>query len=349
MDGKLPFLTGGGRAADKIGTFDWARTPLGPMAQWPQSLKTSLSTMLLSRFPKAIAWGPDLITFHNDAFEPILGEKPPAIGRSFRDVWAEAWSELQPMVDKAFRGEATFIENFKLTVNRYGYPEEAFFTFCYSPIRAENGEVGGMMDTVIETTATVRTQHRLAMTNAELSHRMRNALTMVTAVAGMSLKHAAGLEEARTDLMQRLAALGRSQAFLSDGAGASDIAELIEGAFEAHSALRAQVRAEGGTCQLGTNQALALSLALNELITNSIKYGALSSPAGSVHVNWVPEGFRFAWRESGVVLGEPPTREGFGTKVLMQFVPASFSGQAHRSYASNGLIYEIKAPPGAVS
>src|SRR5690606_456202 len=141
---------------------------------------TALSMMLLSSFPKAIAWGRELIVFHNDAFEPILGEKAPAIGRRFCDVWAEVWPELRPMVEKAFAGEATFIENFKLTLDRHGYPEEAYFTFCYSPIRAENGEVGGMMDTVIETTGTVRAQQQLAVTNAELSHRMRNVVTMVT-------------------------------------------------------------------------------------------------------------------------------------------------------------------------
>ena len=180
------FLTGGGRAATTIARFDWAGSPLGPMEQWPQSLKTALSMMLISSFPKAIVWGPDLVTFHNDAFAPILGGKPSALGRSFSDVWQEAWPELKPMVDKAFSGEATFIENFPLVIDRHGYQEQAYFTFCYSPIRIENGEVGGMMDTVIETTQAVLAQQRLAVMNAELAHRMRNLLTMVSAVTSMS-------------------------------------------------------------------------------------------------------------------------------------------------------------------
>mgnify|MGYP002621446254 FL=1 len=350
LDGRPSFLIGGGRAADTIEAIDWANTPLGPIGQWPQSLKTALSMMLLSSFPKAIAWGPELITFHNDAFKPILGDKPPAIGRPFSDVWSEVWPEIKPMMDKAFAGEATFIENFKLTVDRHGYPEDAYFTFCYSPIRIENGEVGGMMDTVIETTEAVVAQHRLAVTNAELSHRMRNALTMVGAIATMSLRHATGLDEARQQLSQRLAALGRTQSFLSaDAAGDAHISELISEAFSAHPNLRQKIEVDGEDFRLVSSQALALSLALNELITNSIKYGALSKPEGRIDIRWNCTEFRFLWREAGVGVGEAPSREGFGTKVLMQFVPASFSGRARMLYGSDGLIYELEAPAAAVN
>ncbi|HRN87551.1 HWE histidine kinase domain-containing protein [Hyphomicrobium sp.] len=349
MDGRPSFLLGGGRAADTIERIDWAATPLGPIGQWPQSLKTALSMMLLSSFPKAIAWGRELITFHNDAFGPILGDKPLAIGRPFSDVWAEVWPEIQPMVKKAFAGEATFIEDFKLTIDRHGYPEDAYFTFCYSPIRAENGEVGGMMDTVMETTGTVLAQRQLAVTNAELSHRMRNALAMVGAIATMSLRHATGLDEARRQLSQRLAALGRTQSFLS-GEAAQDahICELIEQSFAAHPNLRERIAVDGADFRLGSNQALALSLALNELITNSIKYGALSKPEGRIDIRWDFAEFRFVWREVGISGVEVPSREGFGSKVLLQFVPASFSGQARMLYDSDGLIYELEAPAAAI-
>lgn len=92
---------------------------------------------------------------YNDAFEVILGEKPDALGRSFAEVWSEAWDSLSPLVDRAFAGQATFIENFPLEINRHGYAEQAFFTFCYSPVRDEDGVVVGMLDTVIETTGQV--------------------------------------------------------------------------------------------------------------------------------------------------------------------------------------------------
>lgn len=344
------FLIDGGKAADAILRFDWGATSLGPFDRWPQPLMTALSMMLLSHFPKAIVWGPDLITFHNDAFEPMLGEKQAAIGRSFDDVWAEAWPEIAPMVDKAFAGQATFIENFPLTINRHGYAEEAFFTFCYSPIRLENGEVGGMMDTVVETTETVLAQRQLGVMNSELSHRMRNALTMVMAIATMSLRHASDLEQARVQLRQRLVALGQNQSFLSgEMSGNSTIGSLVEQTFAAHPNFRSRADATGPELILNSGQALAMSLTLNELITNSIKYGALSKPEGKVIICWDPAGFRFAWRETGVTVARAPTREGFGTKVLMQFVPASFNGEAEMRYESDGLVYELKAPAAAIN
>lgn len=349
MDNLPAFLTGGGRAAAAIAEFDWAGSPLGPMDRWPQSLKTALSMMLISRFPKAIVWGPQFITFHNDAFKPILGEKPPAIGRSFCDVWQEAWPELKPMVDKAYAGEATFIENFPLVINRHGYPEQAYFTFCYSPIRAEEGEVCGMMDTVIETTDTVLAQERLSVVNAELAHRMRNLLTMVSAVASMSLRHARDIEDARASIAQRLSALSRNQSLLlADGEGEASIQELLDQALAPHPQLHDRMKISGPDLRLNSKLAIALALALNELITNAIKYGALSHPDGAITVTWDPAVFSFRWQETGISYAEKPSREGFGTRVLMRFVATSFSGDARRHFGNDGFIYELTAPPQVV-
>lgn len=96
--------------------------------------------------------GPDLITIHNDAFVPILGDKASAIGRSFRDVWAEAWSQIGPIAERAYAGESTFIENYPLLIDRHGYGEQTYFTFCYSPLKGDDGKIVGMIDMVVETT-----------------------------------------------------------------------------------------------------------------------------------------------------------------------------------------------------
>ncbi|WP_333793538.1 sensor histidine kinase [Hyphomicrobium sp.] len=349
MHNGLSFLLGGGRAAEDIRQFDWAASPLGPMRLWPQSLKTALSLMLLSRFPKAIAWGRERITFHNDAFRPILGDKPPAIGRRFSEVWAEVWPAIQPMIDRAFAGEPTFIENYAMLLNRRGYPEQAYFTFCYSPIHTESGSVGGMMDTVIETTETVLMQHRLAVINAELSHRMRNLLTMVSAITTAALPADQGASEFRDSVSKRLTALAQCHSFLSaDAVREAPISELIERAFAPHPELLARVHASGPELLLKPSHALALSLALNELMTNSLKYGALAGSSGTIAVRWDPAGFNFAWHETGIASADRTTGQGFGTKVLMQFVPASFNGQARIEFKSDGVYYELMAPPAAL-
>ncbi len=350
MDNLPAFLANGGQSATEIAAFDWSASPLGTMDQWPHALRTALGMMLASSFPKAIVWGPELITFHNDAFRPILGEKPSAIGRPFDEVWREVWPELKPMVDKVFEGEATYIENFPLLIDRHGYPEQAYFTFCYSPIRRENGEVGGMMDTVIETTETVLAEERLSVMNAELAHRMRNLLTMVSAVTSMSLRHARDLDDARASIAQRLDALNRNQKFLlADTVVEASVRELVDQAMAAHPSLQDRVRISGPDLRLKANLAMALSLALNELITNAIKYGALSASDGIVEVEWEPAGFRFTWREICAQNAGKPTREGFGTKVLMRFVSTAFSGQARMEFGGNGFRYELTAPPQVIA
>jgi PAS domain S-box-containing protein len=139
----------------RVAAFDWRQTPLGAPETWSPALRVSVELLLGSRFPGCLIWGPALTMIYNDAFELILGEKPSALGRSFADVWSEVWDALSPLVDRAFQGEATFIEDFELEINRHGYAEQAFFTFCYSPVRDERGVIVGMLDTVIETTGKV--------------------------------------------------------------------------------------------------------------------------------------------------------------------------------------------------
>ena len=78
------------RMARLVREFDWASTPLGPSASWPPELKTVVRQILESQFPAAVVWGSDYTTIYNDAFRPILGDKPEALGRSFADIWAEA-------------------------------------------------------------------------------------------------------------------------------------------------------------------------------------------------------------------------------------------------------------------
>src|SRR3954468_18268418 len=93
----LPFLVGGGEMGARIRAFDWSHTPLGLPQQWPQSLRTIVSTCLNSRFPILVWWGRDLVKVYNDAYIPILGAKhPDALGRPGREVWGEIWHIIGP-------------------------------------------------------------------------------------------------------------------------------------------------------------------------------------------------------------------------------------------------------------
>ncbi|WP_339532651.1 GAF domain-containing protein [Pseudomonas mucidolens] len=176
------WLQGDGEMAERVRRHDWASTSLGPMEQWPDVLKTTVALSFASHFPQAIVWGPDLIMLYNDAFVPILGDKPEALGQPFSAVWQEAWEVIRPIADAAFEGRATYIENFPLIIERGVGQEQAYFTFCYSPIRDSQGAVVGMLDTVTETTNAVFMARRLAVLDA-ISSAIANATDPATIMA----------------------------------------------------------------------------------------------------------------------------------------------------------------------
>jgi PAS domain S-box-containing protein len=147
------FLANGGDAGAHALARDWSGHPLGPVSGWPASLRMSLGTMLGSAFPSFLAWGEELFLFHNDAYAPLMGARATgAIGMPLERLWPEVWETVGPLVRRVLDGEALFFENFNLTVERNGYPEQAWFTFSYSPLRDDTGAVRGLNCTVMEVT-----------------------------------------------------------------------------------------------------------------------------------------------------------------------------------------------------
>ena len=165
-------------------TIDWSKTPVGPLDSWPQSLRTALSILLETGFPMYIAWGPEFTQFYNDGYRPILGstKHPAAMGRSTRETFAEIWDIIGPMFAGVMQGTPTTVVDFMLPLDRHGFAEECYFIFSYSPIRQENGQVGGVLVTVTETTQRVLGERRLKTTQA-LAARTREAKTVHDACA----------------------------------------------------------------------------------------------------------------------------------------------------------------------
>ncbi len=145
--GPATVLAGGGEMGALMRALDWSATAVGPVEDWPQSLKTAVSMLLESRFPMYIAWGRDYTQFYNDAYRPILGatKHPAALGRSSRETFAEVWEQyVGPLFGRVMdHAEPTYIDDWMLPLDRFGFVEECYFTFCYSAIRNETGDVGG--------------------------------------------------------------------------------------------------------------------------------------------------------------------------------------------------------------
>lgn len=343
-----PLFPADGPAAAELRGIDWQAHPLGPPGAWPPALKVAVQMMLASEFPKCLFWGPEMFSLHNSAFRVILGEKPPAQGRPMREVWSEIIDEIEPLARRALAGEAVFIEDLPLLINRRGVPEQAFFTFCYSPIRDEDGAVAGFIDTVIETTPRVLAERELAIRNAELTHRIKNTFSIISVIARQTLKGARDLDSAWQVLSQRLGALADTHGVLSAGQHvAAPMDEVVTAALRPHRTGEGRFRLEGGPIRLREQQALALSLALNELATNAVKYGALSVEGGHVDLAWAEEEgpggpqVRLTWTERGGPPVAPPSRRSFGTTLIEQIVPQDFGGSASLDYAEGGLRYSL--------
>ncbi len=336
---------GNSRMGRAVIEFDWSQTPLGPIERWPISLKTIVEVTLNSKFPQAVIWGPEFTTIHNDAFLPILGRKPFALGRSFADIWAEAWSEIQPIVDKAYAGESTYIENYPLQINRNSYDELAYLTFSYTPLRDDEGNIAGMVDTVVETTETVRARETQDILRRELVHRVKNTMAVTSAVVSASMRHATSLAEAKETISRRIEALGNAQSLISSSDDGVELHEIIENALTPHLDRRDRVAISGPEALLTSEQAIGMSLAIYELATNALKYGALSVANGTVSIDWSihgDNGFGFVWREYGGPLVEKPARTGFGSRLNNQIVAGYFYGRAETIYDPDGLQFHLK-------
>ncbi|MGD1065498.1 MAG: PAS domain-containing protein [Vulcanimicrobiaceae bacterium] len=148
----------------RIRELDWSRTQLGPLESWPQSLRAHVGMIVDNSFPMYIFWGPDNVAIYNDAYRAIAGDKhPDMLGMLTEDVWREVWHVIDPLVRQVKRGEAVTLEDLLLHLERYGFSEDAYFTFSYSPLRSEGGTIAGVLATVVETTASVLAQRRIEL------------------------------------------------------------------------------------------------------------------------------------------------------------------------------------------
>ncbi|WAJ27268.1 ATP-binding protein [Antarcticirhabdus aurantiaca] len=159
---RLAFLQVPGEMARLMREKDWAQTPFGPVETWSTALRSAVSICLGSRFPIVLYWGPTRALIYNDAWSPVPGQKHPwALGRPGPEVWSEIWDIIGPMFDQVMeRGEATWSEDQLLPLNRFGYVEECYFYYSYSPVRGEDGTVEGIFTAVTETTQRVLSERR---------------------------------------------------------------------------------------------------------------------------------------------------------------------------------------------
>jgi two-component sensor histidine kinase len=186
--------------------------------------------------------------------------------------------------------------------------------------------------------------------NLELRHRTKNMLAIVQSLVNQTLRGDVPLDQARDTLSERLMGMGKAvDLLLENDWEAARIDEIAARALVHRARFSQRLVVEGPQIQIGPGAAMSLSLALHELESNAIKHGAFSTANGSVRIAWAvgstdpARWFRLEWREEGGTAVQPPTRQGFGTKLLSSAVARRVGGKADLDYKPQGLVWTLQA------
>jgi signal transduction histidine kinase len=247
-------------------------------------------------------------------------------------------------LQRAARGEEVRGEELDI---RFDDGTSATLIVQASPIRDDRGSFQGAVCAAIDITERKRQeQHRQLLVN-ELNHRVKNTLTTVQSFAMQTLRNAASLSEGRRAFESRLIALSKAHDVLvRESWEAAGLREIVSDALAAYSG-RAEnrVRIGGKDIRICPKAALALSMALHELATNAVKYGALSNQSGRVDISWTADTeFRLDWTEAGGPEVHPPARRGFGSRLIEQGLAHEIGGKVELSFESSGVDCTIRAP-----
>ena len=351
-DSASDFLAEGGEMGALTRGFDWSKTSLGPPETWPQSLRVTVRLVLTSRHPMFIWWGEELIQFYNDAYRETMGPErhPGALGGRGRECWDEIWDIIGPQIEYVMAGHgATWHEDQLVPVTRHGRREDVWWTYSFGPIDFE-GKVGGVLVVCKDVTSEHMSREALNLINEELKHRVKNTLTVLGAVATQTFRDASS----KADLEKyqgRLAAFGRAHNLLTAANwAAAPLQDVITTALTPYRTDEGRFTVSGPKLVLKSRQALALSLAIHELATNALKYGALTVADGRVSITWTskdPQGgpkFVFVWQEVGGPAVSEPASVGFGSRLISRVLQDDFGGSVEVSYGSTGLVCRLTAP-----
>ena len=231
-------------------------------------------------------------------------------------------------------------------------PEYRWFGGRATPILDGQGRVTEWLGTFTDVNDLRTLQGRQEVLLAELQHRVRNIMAVIRTVAARSVQNSTSVEEYAARLNGRLEALARTQVILTRQAGMGvDLETIVRDELLAEASYMGQVDIQGPPVRLSAKATEVLTLAVHELVTNAIKYGALSQVTGRVHVSWTLENtlgesrLTLKWVESGLqIRSDLPRRKGFGTELVERRVPYELNGIGRLEILPEGVQATISFP-----
>jgi PAS domain S-box-containing protein len=303
----------------------------------------------------SVVRGPDhVLEMANDTYRRFVGEHRDLIGRPIREALPEVKDQgLLDLRDQVYRTGQPYIgraQRVLLAREPDGSPEERFLDFIYQPMKDAQGRVIGIFSEAIDITEHKRTLDHQGLLINELNHRVKNTLATVQSIAFQSLKHSQTVEHAHERIENRLIALSRVHDVLTqeswDSAELRTIVHQAISPFESVDLQRFAI--SGPAIKLPPQQVLPLSMAVHELLTNALKYGALSVPSGWISISWdiAPDGktLSLRWDENGGPPVKAPSKRGFGTRLIERGLAQELGGAVTIEFDPSGVICAITIP-----
>jgi PAS domain S-box-containing protein len=340
----------------RLSTTDHAGLALiDKLSAEPDAVTDRRSRELLEALPAAVYTtdADGLITFYNEAAVAFWGYRPKlGDGR-----WCGSWKLLTadgeplahadcPMAVALRTGRP--VRGAQAMAERPDGVRVPFIPFP-TPLHDAAGNLIGAVNMLVDISEQKEAEARQKLLVDELNHRVKNTLATVQALAALSAQYASSPDAFQPAFGARLSALARAHDLLSDKAWeGADLGELVELTLSPYMLEPGKVTVSGPPVRLSPNAALTVNLGLHEMATNAAKYGAFSVPTGHLEVRWrvldgEPRRLQLVWRESGVPGVAPPTREGFGTR-LIKAVGRELDAVVEPEVRPDGLTFSWIAP-----
>jgi PAS domain S-box-containing protein len=294
------------------------------------------------------------IIFANDAFLSLSGyDRKEVLGHSFNFLMARgADPKALAQVEAAFEGSSTDHGS----EIRYRRKDGSMFwaAIFISPVLDASGDVVQHFASFVDLTRQKQEQAQSTMMINELNHRVKNTLATVQSIVWQALRKAADPDVTRQYIESRLFALSRSHDLLTrenwEGAGLRDLINEALEPFGVANGRTERFLVTGKNIRIPPNATLALGIAFHELATNAVKYGAFSNESGSIMIAWTieptPQGDRLVlhWQEKNGPPVTPPSRRGFGSRVIERGLAHELGGTVHLDYRADGVVCTINIP-----
>lgn len=318
---------GGEQGAAAILRHPWGATSLGSMENWPRSLRAAVDFILPLATGAAVLWGPELIVIPNAAFVR-LADAGEMLGHSAVRTWPSGWPGGEEVWAAVRHGEAAAVT-----------AEPSKPSLAFSPIRNEAGGVAGILVATSGHGAGSREHLR-----KDTQHEARNALAWVRSIARRTAVMSKNVDEYLMHLDGRIDAYARARLATAVAPGGVSLASVVDWELLAVAVQQnGRASVEGMEIMLRPKAVESLGLAIHELATNAVKFGALSVNDGHIAVGWHIEPSRgadrlhFQWKESGAPKPVEPACFGFGREVIERSLPYELDATTRIVFEPDGI------------